>query len=81
MAIIGNIQLGKQGANKGFMQNLRNHFTSCEIVKISVLKSAGREREKVREYSNELLEALGKNYTARVVGFTIIIRKWRKDMR
>jgi len=29
----------------------------------------------------EILEKLGKNYTAKTIGFTIFIKKWRKKVR
>jgi len=50
-------------------------------VKISVLKNAGHEKSKVKKYSEEILNHLGKNYTARIIGFTIIVKKWRKEQR
>jgi RNA-binding protein YhbY len=72
------IQLGKQGLTANFMETLKNYFKKNEGVRISVLKSARPEREKVKEYAEEILEKLGKHYTSRVIGFTIVLRKWRK---
>jgi len=37
--------------------------------------------ETLREYSEEILEGLGKNYTVRIIGFTIFVKKWRKARR
>ena len=81
MAGITNIQLGKQGLTKNFVETLKNHFVKNQIIKISVLKSAGHERGKVKAYSEEILKELGVRYTTRVIGFTIAVRKWRRDMR
>ena len=50
-------------------------------MKVSVLKSAGHNKSKVKEYSEQILEKLGKNYTAKVVGFTIFFKRWRKNVR
>ena len=50
-------------------------------MKISVLKSGGHEREKVKEMADKMVSELGKNFTYRIVGFTISVRKWRKDKR
>jgi RNA-binding protein YhbY len=72
------IQLGKNKATKKFIETLRDHFRKHDIVKVSVLKSAGHDKEKIKEYSREILEKLGKNYTSKIVGFTIFIKKWRK---
>ncbi len=75
---ISNLQLGKQGLTNNFIQTLKGHFERHNNVKISVLKSAGHEKGKVKEYSEEILKKLGEHYTARVIGFTIIVKKWRK---
>jgi len=78
MQPIGKVQLGKQGITENFMQTLRNHFDKYKIVKVSVLKSARENKEQVKRYSEEILEKLGKHFTARVIGFTIVLKKWRK---
>ncbi len=44
-------------------------------------RSAGQEKEKVKEYSEKILEKLGKNYTSKIIGFTIVLKKWRKAVR
>jgi RNA-binding protein YhbY len=75
---ISNLQLGKQGITDNFIQTLKGHFQKHENVKIHVLKSAGHEKVKVREYSEEILKRLGNHYTAKVIGFTIVVKKWRK---
>ncbi|HTY43897.1 MAG TPA: YhbY family RNA-binding protein [Patescibacteria group bacterium] len=75
------VQLGKQGITDNFVETLKHYFKKYENVKISVLKGAGHEKSKIREYSNELLEKLGKNYTSKIIGFTIVLKRWRKPMR
>jgi RNA-binding protein YhbY len=75
------MQLGKNGITNNFIETLKSNFQKHENVRISVLKSAGHDKEKVRKYSDELLEKLGKNYTSRVIGFTIVLKKWRKARR
>ncbi len=75
------MQLGKNGITDNFIQNIKVHFLKHENVRISVLKSAGHEKEKIRKYSDEILEKLGKNYTSRLIGFKIVLKKWRKAKR
>ena len=75
---ISKLQLGKQGLTDNFIQTLKGHFERHNDVKISVLKSAGHEKQTVKEYSEEILKKLGEHYTARIIGFTIIVKKWRK---
>lgn len=79
MPTIGNSQIGKQGITENFIYNLKNLFKKHWNIKISVLKNATRDRKKIKEYSEEILEKLGKNYTSRIIGFTIVVKKWRKS--
>jgi len=78
---IKQVQLGKNGITDNFIESLRNCFKNHQNVKISVLKSAGHDKMEVKKYSEEILEALGKNYTSKIIGFTIVVKKWRKDKR
>lgn len=77
----GNIQLGVNGVTDNFISTLKNHFNKHQNVKVNVLRSAGRNKENVREVNKKILEKLGKKYTSRVIGFTIFIKKWRRAMR
>ncbi|MEK6760992.1 MAG: YhbY family RNA-binding protein [Nanoarchaeota archaeon] len=79
--IMGNVQLGKQGVTDGFVENLKHRFETHSNIKISVLKSATRDRKELKEVSEKILEGLGKKYTARIIGFTIVLKKWRKEVR
>ena len=81
MEKIGYVQLGKQGITDNFIGTLKNHFKKNKNVKVSVLKSAGHDKIKVKKFSEEILEKLGNNYTVRVIGFTIVLKKWRKAVR
>jgi len=78
---VNQIQLGKQGLTDNFISMLSNRFDKSQTVRISVLKSARESKKQVREFSEKILDKLGKNYTARVIGFTIIVKKWRRVMR
>lgn len=81
MQKLSEIQIGKQGINENFIETLKNNFKKHENVRIRILKSGGHDKEKVRKYSEEILQELGKNYTARIIGFKIMIKKWRKPRR
>ncbi len=69
------IQLGKNGITENFIESLKNQFKSSRIVKISVLKSATRDREQIKKFRNEILEKFGKKLKAKIIGFTIILRR------
>ncbi|MBU3913871.1 MAG: YhbY family RNA-binding protein [Nanoarchaeota archaeon] len=75
------MQIGKNGVIGGTLVWLENAFKTHEIVKVHVLKSAGHDKEKVRKISEEILEKLGKKYTCRIIGFTLVFRKWRREKR
>lgn len=75
------IQLGKKGITDNFIKTLENHFKGAQTVKISVLKSLCRDRQEIKKLSEDILEKLGKNHTARIIGYTIVVKKWRKDKR
>jgi len=75
------VQLGKKGITDNFIRTLQDHFRKHDSVKISVLKAAGRDREKIRELTEEIPKKLGKNYVAKTIGFTIFLKKWRKPVR
>ncbi|MEM3091161.1 MAG: hypothetical protein QXX55_00415 [Candidatus Pacearchaeota archaeon] len=75
------VQLGKNKVNDNFIKTLEEHFKNHNNVKVPVLKNAERNRDKVIEYKDEILKKLGRNYTARIIGFTIFLKKWRKEVR
>lgn len=79
--VIRQIQLGKRGITENFISSLKKQFEKVQIVKITVLKSFCRDKQKLKEFSKEIIDKLGKNYTERTIGYTIAIRKWRKAKR
>ena len=40
-----------------------------------------KKRVNQGEPPKKILDELGVRYTLRIIGFTIIVRKWRRDMR
>ncbi|MFH1326695.1 MAG: YhbY family RNA-binding protein [archaeon] len=81
MASIGQLQLGKHGITEGFIETLQNHFKNHKNVKVSVLKSCCREKIYLKELAEEMLSRLGKNYASKIIGYTIAIKKLRKEVR
>ncbi len=81
MATIVNVQIGKNGITENFLETLKNYFKNHQNVKISVLKSATRNREELKKIAEKILESMGKNFTTRTIGFTIVVKKWRKNVR
>jgi len=75
------VNIGKNGITEGTFELLQNAFKNNKDVKISVLKSGGHEREKVKQMAEEIINKLGNNFTYRIVGFTIFVKKWKREMR
>lgn len=76
--MIREIQLGKNGITPNFIQTLKTYFDKVRTVKVSVLPAARESKEDVKKYADELLKEMGVYYTAKVIGFTITLKKWRK---
>ncbi len=73
------LQLGKQGLTENFIESLRKTFKNRELVRISLLKSYSRDREKLRDTADKLCEQLSDigNFKQAIIGFTIILKKRR----
>ena len=72
------INIGKNGLNYGSITAIKNAFKNRENIKVSVLKAAGHTKENIKKIAEEIINNLGKNYTYKIVGFVISIKKWRK---
>ena len=70
-------QIGKQGITEGTIESLKLVIKNHKRVRISVLKSAGRDREEMKVIAQRLCDELG-NCVAKVIGFTIILIKVSK---
>ncbi|MBT4165455.1 hypothetical protein HOE04_00265 [archaeon] len=77
------MQLGKKGLTKEFLDDLKKRFekSSVKNLKVTVLKSARESREDIKKYSEKIKTSLGPKYTTKIIGFSIFIKKWRKEMR
>ena len=79
MKTLGKIQLGKAGVTASFIENLQNRFKTHQNLKIGVLRSCCRDKKELDKINDEILRKLGKKFTARKIGYTIAIKKWRKE--
>jgi len=74
------IQLGKKGLTPEFIKDIEKRLNKYRnaTLKISVLKSARESKEDVKKYAKDIIKKLGSKYTAKTLGFSIFLRKWRK---
>ncbi len=75
-------QLGKQGFTQGTIELLKKTFKNHDLIKISVLKSCTRDRNEIKAISericSELQKSEGREFTSKIVGFTLNIRKLKR---
>ena len=81
MQSIKKLQIGKKGLTPEFAEQLKRIFENEQMLKVAILKSACRDKKEAIKMADALLDMLGRNYTYRLVGYTLTIRKWRKLMR
>jgi len=75
-------QIGKKGITENFIETLKNSFKKNRIIRISFLKSARKKGKKdVKKYAEEIEKKLGINYKTRMIGYVIIVKKFRKNIR
>ena len=72
------LQIGKNGLTGEFIEKLRKVFLKDNHVRISLLKSSGRDRDITREWAEKIVSSLGTNYKYNIIGFTIALRKLRR---
>ena len=75
---LAKFQIGKNGVTEGFIDSLENAFKTRKIIKISVLKGAVRDKKRVKEIAEELIGSMEGSHKYKIIGFTIVIKKWRK---
>lgn len=75
-------QLGKKGLTPGFIDLLKKTFKKHDLVKLNILKSCSREKEQVKKMADKICQELkkseGKDFTNKLIGYTLYIKKWRK---
>lgn len=74
------LRMGKSGFTSEFTNNLKIIFANkdTESVRIGLLKTSTRDKSQVKEWAESMVSLLGPNYTYKIIGYTIVLRKWRK---
>lgn len=81
MKPIRQLQMGKAGLSEAFIEQVRSVFTDEKMVKISILKSACRDKKDAKKIGEDLMEALGPKYGFKLVGYVLTVIRFRKDQR
>ncbi len=78
---IKKLQIGKNGLTEEFVSQVKGIFINERMVKIAILKAACRDKAEAKTIAENLLEALGKKYDYKLVGYVLTISKFRKEQR
>lgn len=76
---LAKFQLGKNGVNSGTIEALALSFKNHKQVRISLLKSSGRDRNSKNQIALDIAAQLekktGLRFTFKIIGFTIIMNR------
>ncbi|MGC9309986.1 MAG: YhbY family RNA-binding protein [Candidatus Nanoarchaeia archaeon] len=78
MKAIKKLQIGKNGLTEAFIEQLTKMFNNRSMVKISILKSACRDKQEADDIGKQIIDKLGNNFSSRRIGYTLVIRKNRR---
>jgi RNA-binding protein YhbY len=81
MKAIKKLQMGKNGLSAAFVGQVRSIFEKERVLKISLLRSACRDKKGAEKIGEELVGALGVKYEYKLVGYVLTIVKYRKAQR
>ena len=72
------LQIGKNGLSEAFVSQVKKMFEDAEIVKITILKSACRDKAGAKKICDELVDSLGPKYAYKLIGYVVSVRRFRK---
>jgi RNA-binding protein YhbY len=78
---IKKLQIGKNGLTSEFIEQVKNIFKNERMLKISILKSACRDKTGAKEIAEELVGVLGKRYDYKLIGYVLTVSQFRKEQR
>jgi len=81
MKPIRQLQMGKAGLSEAFIEQVKSVFENETMVKISILKSACRDKAEAKEIGEKLVRELGAKFGFKLIGYVLTVSKFRKDQR
>jgi len=78
MKQIKRLQIGKNGLTEAFIEQVRKIFEKENVVKISILKSACRDKKDAEKMARDLVGKLGNKFNYKLVGYVMSVIKFRK---
>jgi len=81
MKPVKQLQLGKNGLSEAFVEQVKIVFETEKMVKISILKSACRDKDDARKMGEDLVGKLGPKFGFKLIGYVLTVAKYRKAQR
>lgn len=81
MKQIKKLQMGKKGLTPEFIDQVKSIFEKETLIKVSILKSACRDKKEAEKIGDDLIEALGVKYDYKLIGYVLTVIKYRKSQR
>lgn len=81
MKEVKRVQLGKKGLTTEFIEQLKRYFENSEVIKVEILRNCCRDKNQAKKIGQDLVDVLGNNFTFRLIGYVLTVRKWRKPQR
>jgi RNA-binding protein YhbY len=81
MRPIKRLQMGKSGLSDAFVEQVRSIFEKERILKITILRSACRDKKQADEIGRKLVNLLGEKFDYKLVGYVLTVVKYRKAQR
>ena len=81
MKPIKRLQMGKNGLTPEFIEQVKFIFKNETLIKVTILKSACRDKKDAEKMGRDLVEVLGKKYDYKLVGYVLTVVKYRKMQR
>ncbi len=69
------LQIGKAGITQGTIQAVTTLLKHHKHLRITVLKSSGRNRESIKAMAQEIIKQLTIPCQCAIIGFTIVLRR------
>jgi len=81
MKQIKKLQMGKAGLSEAFIGQVKSIFEKETLIKISILKSACRDKKDADKIGKDLVTELGPKYDYKLIGYVLTVTKYRKAQR
>ncbi|MBU3924141.1 MAG: YhbY family RNA-binding protein [Nanoarchaeota archaeon] len=81
MKPIKKLQIGKSGLSEAFVEQVKSIFEGEKVLKVSILKSACRDKKDAEKIGEDLVARLGERYGFKLVGYVLTLIKYRRDQR